>query len=309
MAVANNGAQQQLQGFIGRQKPQYWRQVPGGGIAPPSQPDPNAPVIPPITRATPPPSPPGQPSPLAMPQAQLTPAQAKGSPQAAQKALQNASAVATPVAVAITGAKGGPYGNQRGIANATFNLSTAQQRREARYQARQQARDIAAVTNIAREVGNSATSWATRISDRVAALPTPGGIGVMILILLGFLWAVVPVNNGLTRAQLFYLTITRKTALSPDTVGGAAEKLTGNQADYWGFGTPTGVQALSYTVGGAAPTSTGASGGGTTFFGSIGSTLFGGAGSGQAAPTTPQPTPTPVVPLFDFGANLGPQLS
>lgn len=53
----------------------------------------------------------------------------------------------------------------------------------------------------------SLNSWADRT-------PTPGGIGVIIFLLLLFLWAIVPVNGDKTRLQLLWLTLTGRTQLA-----------------------------------------------------------------------------------------------
>lgn len=64
-------------------------------------------------------------------------------------------------------------------------------------------------------VGESIQSWASN-------LPTPGGLGLLIIVLFVFMWAIVPVNTSggshYTRLQLLYYTLTGRT-----TLGGPAE--------------------------------------------------------------------------------------
>lgn len=53
-----------------------------------------------------------------------------------------------------------------------------------------------------------------RGANWIASAPTPGGVGVLILALLMFLWIIVPVNeSGDTRAKLLWYTLTGRTKL------------------------------------------------------------------------------------------------
>lgn len=62
----------------------------------------------------------------------------------------------------------------------------------------------------------------TSLQDRVANLPTPGGAGAMLLILLAMIFFIIPVSAGYTRAQLLWLTFLGKTTLpSTATPAGA----------------------------------------------------------------------------------------
>lgn len=67
------------------------------------------------------------------------------------------------------------------------------------------------VLNRLNEGSQKLTSWADRV-------PTPGGIGVLLLLIFLFLWAIVPVNGQYTRLQLMWLTLTGRTkmASTPD---------------------------------------------------------------------------------------------
>jgi hypothetical protein len=68
-------------------------------------------------------------------------------------------------------------------------------------------------------IGKAGLNVADATVTTAAKLPTPGGIGLVLLCLLFFIFAVVPVNNGLTRAQLMYLSLTGKTSLPRGSSG------------------------------------------------------------------------------------------
>jgi hypothetical protein len=58
-------------------------------------------------------------------------------------------------------------------------------------------------------------SVARRAHDQLAALPTPGGVGLLVFALIFFVWAIVPVSSGgQTRLQLLWLTLTGHTSLA-----------------------------------------------------------------------------------------------
>ena len=63
------------------------------------------------------------------------------------------------------------------------------------------------VLNRLNEGSQKLTSWADRV-------PTPGGIGVLVLLIFLFLWAIVPVNGQYTRMQLLWLTLTGRTKMA-----------------------------------------------------------------------------------------------
>jgi hypothetical protein len=86
---------------------------------------------------------------------------------------------------------------------------------------------------------NAAADRVERVRAWVANLPTPGGNGAMLLILLGFVAFIVPVSGAYTRAQLFWLSLLDRTSLSeqkgsePITsrpTGQPAEAITGRPA-------------------------------------------------------------------------------
>lgn len=59
-----------------------------------------------------------------------------------------------------------------------------------------------------------ASAYANRATDWVSAQPTPGGIGLLVLVLIVLVWAMIPVNDaGATRLQLLWLTLTGRTRL------------------------------------------------------------------------------------------------
>lgn len=62
---------------------------------------------------------------------------------------------------------------------------------------------------------------ATRLADRANALSTPGGIGFLIFVLMFFIWAIIPINNGRTRLQLLWGVITNQVYF-PDELNGAS---------------------------------------------------------------------------------------
>jgi len=55
------------------------------------------------------------------------------------------------------------------------------------------------------------------LHGKIADMPTPGGIGILLIILLIFIWAVIPVNKqggvSYTRLGLLWLTLTGRTYL------------------------------------------------------------------------------------------------
>jgi hypothetical protein len=67
----------------------------------------------------------------------------------------------------------------------------------------------------AQTIGDRVFSSVGSAQDRVSRRPTPGGIAVLVIVLLILVWAVIPVNtqNGVqyTRLGLLWLTLTGKT--------------------------------------------------------------------------------------------------
>src|SRR5579875_2005187 len=93
-------------------------------------------------------------------------------------------------------------------------------------------------------------SVARRAHDQLAALPTPGGVGLLVFALIFFVWAIVPVSSGgQTRLQLLWLTLTGHTSLA-----------TGEAPSEQRPGTPTTAPTAT------APTTTGIGDGGLPLF-------------------------------------------
>ena len=77
----------------------------------------------------------------------------------------------------------------------------------------------AAAKEIADVVGARAAKW----SDAAAALKTPGGIGLLIGVLLFMIWVMIPATGGKTRMQLLWAVVTGQVQWSP-TVQQTAEQ-------------------------------------------------------------------------------------
>lgn len=69
----------------------------------------------------------------------------------------------------------------------------------------------AAAQQVADAIGERASRWA----DAAAALKTPGGIGLLIGVLMFMIWVMVPTSSGLTRLQLLWAVITGQAQWSP----------------------------------------------------------------------------------------------
>lgn len=66
----------------------------------------------------------------------------------------------------------------------------------------------------ASSMADTASSIATGISDWASSWPTPGGIGLLLVILFVLLWALIPVDDqGYTRLQLLWFTLMGRTQL------------------------------------------------------------------------------------------------
>jgi hypothetical protein len=100
--------------------------------------------------------------------------------------------------------------------------------------AQEQAEDEAEQARLEAEANKSALQQALdtpggiarRTSNWIASAPTPGGIGVLVLALLFFLWAIIPVNAaGDTRLKLLWYTLIGRTQFTEDTqvAGGSAD--------------------------------------------------------------------------------------
>ena len=68
---------------------------------------------------------------------------------------------------------------------------------------------------VAANLAEGAQNTTEKVTGFAEKLPTPGGIALLIAILIAFLWAVVPVNAGMTRAQLLWYVLAQKAALIP----------------------------------------------------------------------------------------------
>lgn len=111
---------------------------------------------------------------------------------------------------------------QRGL----FGAIRAGQNQQ-REQRLQQGQTIGAVqstlsaTDRLRGVGDRFEAWAESV-------PTPGGIGILLLLIFLFLWAIVPVNGKRTRAELLWLTLMGQTTMADAPEGGTTSGGTGS---------------------------------------------------------------------------------
>lgn len=55
---------------------------------------------------------------------------------------------------------------------------------------------------------NVAASQAGKLADWASALKTPGGVGLLVFVLMFFVWVIVPMSNGKTRMQLLWGILT-----------------------------------------------------------------------------------------------------
>ncbi len=98
-----------------------------------------------------------------------------------------------------------------------------------------------------RDVLRWAAGRAGALEDRVAQMPTPGGIGPLLITLIVLVWAIVAVNNqGMTRLQLLWYTVTGRTRLSTERQPGQADDYgeSGGSSSGWDD-TDTSVTAAS----------------------------------------------------------------
>ena len=62
--------------------------------------------------------------------------------------------------------------------------------------------------------GDAISSVATNVQEWMASWPTPGGIGLLLLIIFVMLWVLIPVDQqGYTRLQLLWFTVMGRTEL------------------------------------------------------------------------------------------------
>lgn len=93
------------------------------------------------------------------------------------------------------------------------------------------AETLVSIGRQAQEQGEKVTNWASGLS-------TPGGIIAMVVILLLIVWILVPVNNGMTRLQLLYMTLIGRTSLE----GSFANRTVANTSSM------PSVDTLAFTV-------------------------------------------------------------
>lgn len=65
---------------------------------------------------------------------------------------------------------------------------------------------------------DAAKEQAGRAADWASSLKTPGGIGVLLMVLFFFLWVIVPVSNGKTRMRLLWGVLTGQVQFRSDIV-------------------------------------------------------------------------------------------
>lgn len=65
---------------------------------------------------------------------------------------------------------------------------------------------------------DAAKEQAGRAADWASSLKTPGGIGVLLMVLFFFIWVIVPVSNGKTRMQLLWGVLTGQVQFRSDVL-------------------------------------------------------------------------------------------
>lgn len=97
----------------------------------------------------------------------------------------------------------------------------AQQQTQQRFEQQATQIGIKAVSGGVQELGQNLSNMGDRLSSWADSVPTPGGIGLLLVVIFLFLWAIVPVNGGNTRLQLLWKTLTGRTRMtaSPDAGG------------------------------------------------------------------------------------------
>lgn len=158
----------------------------------------------------------------------------------------------------------------------------------------------------------SALDVAHAQAQRLGSLPTPGGVGALLLGLLGLVSLTVPVNGSSTRFNLLWLTLTGKTklpsagAVSGSAGGSAASGVAGAAASA-GAGLQQGVAGVAAKAGGLLGAGRGAAAGSNQ---DAVNRAAASAGSSIAANALPTATPGP----YQLGVPSGngaipPQLS
>ena len=91
-------------------------------------------------------------------------------------------------------------------ADARRQAEEGRQQQRKQIQANQQGADLA--TKAGQAVNHAIGGTLDPAKRWIEGLPTPGGIGLMLLVLVFFIFAIIPVNHKRTRFQLIYLTLT-----------------------------------------------------------------------------------------------------
>lgn len=149
-------------------------------------------------------------------------------------------------------------GARNNLAQGQLANQAQQQQQQAQRNARAQGRARGRIVGQAIAAGkgtlgdNPVANKVEAVAERVGNFPTPGGLFALFVVLLLFVFLIVPVNGGLTRAQLFWLTLLGRTRLPQ-----GAEPASGGDAGGTSGGSSSGG-------GGFASTPAGATGGGPT---------------------------------------------
>jgi multidrug efflux pump subunit AcrA (membrane-fusion protein) len=78
--------------------------------------------------------------------------------------------------------------------------------------------------NAASNLADSVSSIGTGIASWASSWPTPGGIGLLLIVIFILLWALIPVDDqGYTRMQLLWFTVMGRTELQGSTTQQNAE--------------------------------------------------------------------------------------
>jgi hypothetical protein len=113
---------------------------------------------------------------------------------------------------------------QKAAARATKQQAIAQQKaqQQANAQASQFAQTAGAfgigVGNAGSNLADNVSNIGTGIANWASSWPTPGGIGLLLIVLFILLWALIPVDDqGYTRMQLLWFTVMGRTQLQGST--------------------------------------------------------------------------------------------
>lgn len=154
------------------------------------------------------------------PNGQYVPANANNAP-----ALQRAPAT-TPLnqnAQAGGGAGGSVPANQAGQTRQQQQQQQGQQRQRDAANKRAFGRGANVLVDRVGGAASGPRKHLAALSEMAGRVPTPGGIGMLLIILLVFISAIVAVNQGLTRLQLAWLTILNQTYI-PESQQATAQR-------------------------------------------------------------------------------------